>query len=252
MPKQDFILIHGWGTDAAIWTKTQEYLQKEHRVFALTLPQAINLDTYWQAVLQLIKKQDLQQVVLLGWSMGSLVALQTAKRCPEKIKALVLVSSTGKFAAESPEKASPQNYPGGIPAALVHRMEKRLIKNPSATFHDFYRLMFSPMEKSAGMDRMIMEKYLLPGQQWSVEPAIAGLKFLLACDTRGDLAEITCPVLLIHGAEDAICPLAGALFLADKLKGQMVIFPDCGHIPFLTNTSDFHKCLMEWIDAKWP
>ncbi|MEW6662223.1 MAG: alpha/beta fold hydrolase [Bacillota bacterium] len=251
MTNQDFILIHGWASDETIWLETREYLQKKHRVFALNLPHSINLDTYWQAVLQLMKNQDLKQVILMGWSMGALVALQVAKRFPENIKGLVLVSGTSKFVSETPRKDSRQDYPGGIPAVLVYRMEKRLAKNRLQTFQDFYRLMFSPQERAKGLDLEIMEKYLLQGRRWSTEEALAGLKFLLECDTRADLEAITCPVLLIHGEDDEICPLAGAAFITTKLKGQMVVFPGSGHMPFLTNSNDFYKCLMEWVDEQW-
>lgn len=242
MAPLDFIFIHGWATDQSIWRSAQDYFREKHRVFAVDLPPMVKKHTYREAVGRLIKEQGLTRVILVGWSMGSLVALQTAQKWPGVIEGLVLVSGTGKFVQE---KTGPDH--GGLSPVLVTRMKQRLVKNPGQTLEEFYLLMFSQREKAIGLERLISEKYLSQGRPWGVSEASAGLDYLLEVDCRGFLSTISCPTLILHGVEDAICPVAGAIVMQGCLpQARLVVFPGCGHMPFLTNMTEFHQCLEEW------
>ncbi|GAB6153673.1 hypothetical protein JCM17380_24230 [Desulfosporosinus burensis] len=59
------------------------------------------MHSYRDAVIELIEQKGLTRVVLVGWSMGSLVAIQVASYLLHKVQGLVLVSGTSKFLAET-------------------------------------------------------------------------------------------------------------------------------------------------------
>lgn len=247
MQPQDFVLIHGWACNQGVWQAAGEVLGVKHRVHALDLPPMVDLFSYRDSVGRLIKEQGLKKVVLVGWSMGSLVALQVAREWPDLIKGLVLVSGTGKFVRDG------NGQIGGLPSVLVTRMRKRLVKDFDRTIRDFYRLMFSSREISMELDRSITEKHLNQGRRWRVAEALAGLEYLQEVDLRRQLPEIPCPTLLIHGEHDEICPLEGAVYLRDNLpQAHLAVFPGCGHIPFLTAKEDFDQCLEGWVNRLWP
>jgi pimeloyl-[acyl-carrier protein] methyl ester esterase len=241
MAVQNLVLIHGWASDKSIWQETENYLAQKHRVYTLDLPSIKHRSSYRDAVIKLIKEKELDQVILAGWSMGALVAIQAALELPQIVQGLILVSGTGKFVSDT-------QYPGGIPAIPVIRMKKRLNKNAEQTIKDFYKLMFSDGEQTEGLTEKIITFHLEPGRTWDISEAQAGLDFLLEVDLRSELKNITCPTLLLHGEQDEICPLAGAVFIQQQMpSARLISYPGVGHIPFLTKPEDFQHDLEGWL-----
>lgn len=247
MEVQNIVLIHGWTSDESIWQDTQDYLDQRYRVYTLNLPIAKTLYSYRDAVIELIEQNGLDQVILVGWSMGALVAIQLAHQLSHKVQGLVLVSGTSRFLADS-QLTSTVAYMGGIPAALIVRMKRRLRKNYEQTITDFYKLMFSPQELAQGLAGEIIASDLRRGRTWELIEAQDGLDFLAEADVREELKEITCPTLLIHGERDEVCPIGGAEFIQRQIPcAQLIIYPGVGHIPFLTNFEVFHRALEGWL-----
>ena len=266
MAVQNIVLIHGWASDESIWQETQNYLDQRYRVYTLNLPIAKNIYSYRDAVIELIEQNDLDQVILVGWSMGTLVAIQVAHQLPHKVQGLLLVSGTSRFLADAqsgiPELGSENTvkyesfekenvteaYMGGIPAALIVRMKKRLSKNCEQTITDFYKLMFSNQEQAQGLAGEIIAKDLSRRRTCDLIEAQAGLDFLAEADVRAVLKGITCPTLLLHGEQDEICSIGGAEFIQRQIPcAQLIIYPGVGHIPFLTNFEGFHRALEGWL-----
>ncbi len=249
MAIQNIVLIHGWASDGSIWQDTQNYLEQKYPVYMLNLPMSKNIYSYRDAVIELIEHKDLYQVMLVGWSMGALIAIQVTHQLPHKVQGLLLVSGTSRFLTDS-QLTLTEPYSGGIPAALIVRMKKRLIKNREQTITDFYKLMFSPQEEAQGLAGEIIGSALSRGRTWDLIEAQAGLDFLAEADVRAELKEITCPTLLIHGEQDEICPIGGAEFIQRQIPcAQLISYPWVGHIPFLTNFKDFHRALERWLNS---
>lgn len=268
MAVQNIVLIHGWTSDESIWQETQNYLGQRYHVYTLNLPIAKNIHTYRDAVIELIEQNGLDQVILVGWSMGALVGIQVAHQLPHKVQGLVLVSGTSRFLADSqsgiPELGSKNTvkyenfeqesvtlteaYMGGIPATLIARMKKRLSNNCEQTTTNFYKLMFSSQEQAQGLAGKIIARDLSRGRTWELNEAQAGLDFLAEADVRAELKGITCPTLLLHGEQDEICPIGGAKFIQRQIPcAQLIIYPGVGHIPFLTIFEGFHRALEGWL-----
>ena len=249
MAIQNIVLIHGWASDGSIWQDTQNYLEQKYPVYMLNLPMSKNIYSYRDAVIELIEHKDLYQVMLVGWSMGALIAIQVTHQLPHKVQGLLLVSGTSRFLTDS-QLTLTEPYSGGIPAALIVRMKKRLIKNREQTITDFYKLMLSPQEEAQGLAGEIIGSALSRGRTWDLIEAQAGLDFLAEADVRAELKRITCPTLLIHGEQDEICPIGGAEFIQRQIPcAQLISYPWVGHIPFLTNFKDFHRALERWLNS---
>jgi len=258
---KNIILIHGWACDESIWQKTKNYLEQKYCLYTINLLLLKNTYSYRDAVIEMIEQKGLTKVVLVGWSMGSIVAIQVASYLLQKVQGMVLVSGTSKFIAEMPtevlgsgdsiEDTDCENnelYQGGIPSVLVTKMKKRLNKNQERTIKDFYKLMFSSKEQAQGMDDKITDNNLSCGRRWELLEAQSGLDFLMEADVREDLQNIICPTLLLHGEEDNLCPLEGAAFIKRQLSCSLLVsYPGVGHIPFLTEFRNFHLDLEEWL-----
>lgn len=71
-----------------------------------------------------------------------------------------------------------------------------------------------------------------------------GLAILQTNDLRGKLQNITQPVLLLHGDRDVITHPSAAQWMARQLKNaRLVMFPQCGHAPFLSDPEQFLTCI---------
>jgi pimeloyl-[acyl-carrier protein] methyl ester esterase len=74
----------------------------------------------------------------------------------------------------------------------------------------------------------------------------AGLQILLTTDLRGKLADISQPVLLLHGENDVITHVDAAKWMHQQLPhAKLVGFPHCGHAPFLSHPNQFITSLYD-------
>jgi pimeloyl-[acyl-carrier protein] methyl ester esterase len=162
-------------------------------------------------------------VVLLGWSLGALVALETALLAPRHVAGVVLLGATARF-CRAP------GYPCGMPARLVEAMIDRLAREPEPVVKDFCARVFVPEAVGERELRDLAETALRTG------PAAlaAGLRHLVAADCRERLPGLSAPALIVHGAEDRIIPPAAAAYLGERIPhGRLAVIDGAGHaLPF--------------------
>jgi pimeloyl-ACP methyl ester carboxylesterase len=106
-----FVLVHGAWHGSWCWKRVRKALQAQgHDVFTPTLTgvgershllsRQVNLDTHISDVENLMRWEDLSEVVLCGHSYGGCVIGGVADRVPERIRALVYLDA---FVLESGE-----------------------------------------------------------------------------------------------------------------------------------------------------
>lgn len=99
-----FVLVHGAWHGSWCWKRVRRALQSQgHEVFTPTLTgvadrshllsRAINLETHIQDVVNLIRWEELTDIVLCGHSYGGCVISGVADRLPEHIRALVYLDA---------------------------------------------------------------------------------------------------------------------------------------------------------------
>jgi pimeloyl-ACP methyl ester carboxylesterase len=100
----NFVLIHGAWHGGWCWKRVRQALQAQgHEVFTPTLTgvadrshllsRAVNLDTHIEDVVNLIRWEELSDVVLCGHSYGGCVISGVADRIPERVGALVYLDA---------------------------------------------------------------------------------------------------------------------------------------------------------------
>lgn len=166
---------------------------------------------------------------IAAWSLGGLLALRAAAELPLKVRRLVLIAATPKFAADPGS-----DWRAGWPLRVLKRMQKRLAANRQEVLRDFREAMFTEAECRVGWPDRLAEDPL-PAESWSDQALAAGLDYLTATDLRQQVGEIKVPALVIHGARDAICPVTGGFWLAERLpRAEWLEIEEAGHAPFLT------------------
>jgi pimeloyl-ACP methyl ester carboxylesterase len=96
------VFVHGWSRNRNDWDGQIDYFSEKHEVIRLDLAgygESIGNRNDWSIiafshdVMAVIEKLDLKQIVLIGHSLGAPVALETARRLPDRIVGIVAVDA---------------------------------------------------------------------------------------------------------------------------------------------------------------
>lgn len=222
------ILIHGAGHDHSVWNfQARSLARAGFRVFAPDLPghgasqgkplASIEATADW--ILALLDAMDLAEAALVGHSMGSLVALETAGRAPARVARLALVG-TGAPMPVAPVllDAAASNRPA------AHQMINQWSYTPQAQLG---------ASASPGLLQPALNLRLMERQREGVLHAD-----LAACDAyRGAheaAARVRCRTLLLCGDRDLMTPPRNLGPLREALAGsaggvRMCSLAGCGH-----------------------
>lgn len=227
-------IIHGWATNNHIWP---DLYPRAHTCY-YDAPQFPDFNHLVQTFLQFHAVTGHRRTVLIGWSLGGMLALQLANHFPEHIAKVILISSTACFTVR-------ENYPAGLSPAIVRRLSRKLSHGHRQALLDFYKLMFSPQELTTAQT---FAATLAPLMDFPIPSLIAGLDYLLKTDLRASLPDIPVPCHIIHGSADEICPPAAGQYLADHLPHAVLhMLRAAGHIPFYTRFTEFQSILEECL-----
>jgi pimeloyl-ACP methyl ester carboxylesterase len=100
--EQALVFVHCWSCDKSYWQSTIEYLSKNFTTIAIDLAGhggsglervEWTIENYAKDVAAVIKKEKLDDVVLIGHSMGGPVVLSAAKQMSDKVKALIAIDT---------------------------------------------------------------------------------------------------------------------------------------------------------------
>lgn len=215
-------LIHGWATTSAIWP---DWLltSKTHSYQSPTFPDYSHLE---REFLTFYQEQN-KPVTMIGWSLGGMLTLELAASHPDKIRKIILISSTPRFTLH-------ENYKAGLDPMIIKSLARKLTRSKLQTQADFYRLMFSTNESSW------TEAFSLQIAPFFFDIDLTtlqeGLRYLLEKDLRNLLSSIQPSCHIIHGTKDTICPPEAAQYMANALPNStLTLVPSAGHIPFYTH-----------------
>lgn len=235
-------LIHGWGMTPDVWQPMAARLVTRQTVICPTLP---GHDDAAPAPAEDWLDRLIEQLpddgALCGWSLGGQLALQVAHRAPQKCQRLILIGTSARFVAT-------ENWPQALDAATVSSFRQGFDTDPAGTLKRFIALQaLGDAARKAVTRRLTMA--LTPVNEANHRCLADGLRLLAETDLRPLLANIACPVRILHGAGDALMPMRGASAMADALpNARFSAFDDCGHAPFLAREADCAALIQSFID----
>jgi pimeloyl-ACP methyl ester carboxylesterase len=107
------LCVHGISGSCRCWDNVAEALSPQHHVLAMDLrgrglsekpASGYSVSHHCRDIDALLKHQNINQVIILGHSLGALIGLELAARFPEKVERLVLVDGGGQLTKEQREK----------------------------------------------------------------------------------------------------------------------------------------------------
>ena len=222
------IFIHGVLGDHSVWILQTRYLAHHGwNVLALDLPghcrsagePPATVEEAANFVLALMDAAGLEQAALIGHSLGSLIALETASKAPQRVSQLVLVGIA------FPMRVSPALLEASVSAPM-----KAL-----AMVNVFSRSTLAPPPSALGPGTWVYGASMALGRRVlasnrKVNVFYTGFK---ACDSYQNglqaIARVTCPVLFVLGKTDQMTPPKAAQELIKLAKDAQVVYLPGGH-----------------------
>ena len=209
------LLIHGAGASSAIWMMVLARLSRPTRAVAIDLPghgpsppaegaKPASIAGYREATGALAAALCLGRSVLVGHSMGALVALEAALAWPDKVAALVLCGAAARLP---------------VPSELL-----AVVRDEHARFPEWLaEHALSPAAKPG-----LRRAFVAAGLAATRDTILADYAAIAACDLGARLKQVACPVAWLHGADDRIVPAPAV----DDLGRHhaLAVIPNAGHI----------------------
>ena len=175
-----------------------------------------------------------QKFALVGLSMGGYIAMEIIRQAPERVTHLALLDTSTR--ADRPEQAKQRQgltdlaQEKGMQAVsdviLPHLMHPDHLTDARLTG------IVHRMALETGVDAFVRQQTAIIGRP----------------DNRPFMAEVTCPTLIVVGADDQITPLKLAQEMVDGIAGsRLEVIPKCGHLPALEQPEALNACLRDWL-----
>jgi pimeloyl-ACP methyl ester carboxylesterase len=239
-----FVLLHGLGDEADSWRHLVEPLAAYGQVVAPDLPgfgrsakprRKYDLPFLQGVVVELLEQLDVTQAILVGSSLGAVVAQSLALVQPAWLRGLVLID--GALLSRS-QRIDPGLLLFMLPG-LGEWLYTRLRKDPQAaykTLRPYYAdLDGLPQAEREFLFRRVNQRVWDDDQRSAYFSTLRNLAPYVARQQKGlpeRLAHLEMPTLILWGAEDRIMPPAnGQAAAAAQPSARFVSLPGCGHLP---------------------
>jgi 3-oxoadipate enol-lactonase len=193
--------------------------------------------TYWDSAsdcLGLMSHLEIDRAVVGGMSQGGFLSLRTALTAPERVRALILLSTAANSYTDEERAANK----GMVDMWLTVGPVDELVQAVATIIID------DPVENPKWI-----AKWQARDKSFIEEPARCLLEH---DDVRARLGEITCPALVVHGHNDQGLPMSGAEEMASLLPGcDGVVKVDGAHAPNLTNPKPVNDAILSFL-ARLP
>ncbi len=247
------LFVHGLSGRWQNWIENIPRVAQSRRVVALDLPGfgrsqlpkgRISIPAYAEALERVCDLLELDEVVLVGNSMGGAIGAEMALRFPARVERLMLVSAAAISIRDfnpAPAEAlvsALAHTPLGTPAGV------RSILGRSRARH----LAFAALVRHPTRIRIDTLCELVGGRG---APGLVGaMAAMISNELADEVGRIAAPVLIVHGRNDMLVPVADSVWLRSQIPGATLeVFEDTGHLAMLERPIRFNETLLRFAAA---
>lgn len=243
--QQEVLLLHGWGSEREVWRPLLRGLRDWANVTLVDWqpPPGPAEDALAQLVAEILALAP-PRAIYLGWSLGGQVATALAVAAPERVLALVTLTSNPRFCATG-------DWPG-LPGNTLQEFRDALLARPAETRRRFDQL----QARGAGNPRALLRQLAGIGAGHDHASLQRGLDWLAQLDMRAQLTQLQQPQLHLLTESDALLPAALQPALAGLLAGRadavvQNLGPGC-HAAALESAPAVARALRQLADLRLP
>jgi pimeloyl-ACP methyl ester carboxylesterase len=233
------IFVHGWANDRTIWDTQVAHFSQKYEVINLDLPgfgesgnerEEFTIESYGDDVATIIQQRNLEQAVLVGFSMGGPVVIEAAIRVPGQVAGVVLVDDLHDVEAKTPPEAIGDAVAFYLDVVTNPTNEKLVsggfyTKDTEAAFNRIAAIL-------EGGPRVGWRESILDAARWVNEDCIESI------------SRVQAPIISINSD---LRPTDVEAFRKYVPSYQVKIVPDTGHLVMWDAPDAFNQMLEESI-----
>jgi non-heme chloroperoxidase len=255
---QAVVFHHAWPLSSDDWdAQLMYFVSRGYRVIAhdrrghgrsSQTATGNDMDTYAADVAQLAANLDLRNAIHVGHSTGGgEVARYVARHgSGGRVAKAVLIGAVPPVMVKSAKNpgGTPLEVFDGFRAALAANRAQFFLDVPSGPFYGFNR-------PGAKVSQGVIENWWRQGMMGGAKAHYDCIKAFSETDFTEDLKAITVPVLIMHGDDDQIVPIADSALLSAKLvkNGTLKVYPGLPHGMCTTHPEVINPDLLSFFKA---
>ena len=254
---QPVVFHHGWPLSADDWDAQMMFFRLQgYRVIAhdrrghgrsTQTDTGNEMDTYAADVIALAEVLDLKNAIHVGHSTGGgEVAHYVARAKPGRVAKAVLIG------AVPPTMLKTAANPGGLPIEVFDSFRAALVANRAQFYRDVAAGPFYGFNRpGAKVSQGLVDNWWRQGMEGGAKAHYDCIEAFSETDFTDDLKKIDVPVLILHGEDDQIVPIADSAHLAIKLlkKGTLKTYPGLPHGMASTHPEVINADLLAFFKA---
>ena len=230
------IVLHGLMGALSNFDKTfAHFSSKGYKVLIPELPLytlpliKTNVKNLAKFLRDFIAFKELEDVILLGNSLGGHIALYYTKHFPEDVGGLVLTGSSGLY-----EKSMGDSYPKRGNYEYIEQKTKDVFYDPNVATKE-----------------LIDQVYTIVNNRNSVIKTLAIAKSAIRHNMAKDLPNMHVPACLIWGKQDHVTPPEVAEDFHELLPDSDLFWIDrCGPAAMMETPDEFNSILENWFKSR--
>jgi non-heme chloroperoxidase len=252
---QPVVFHHAWPLSADDWdNQMMFFLNEGYRVVAhdrrghgrsSQTDSGNDMDTYAADMKELVEHLDLKHAVHIGHSTGGgEVAHYVARAEPGRVEKAVLIGAVPPIMLKS------ETNPGGTPIEVFDAYRAGVAGNraqvyldiASGPFYGFNRTGVQPIDG-------VIRNWWRQGMMGGIKAHYDCIKAFSETDFTEDMKSIDVPVLLLHGDDDQVVPIADSALIGIKLlkHGALKVYPGLPHGMATTHAEQINADLLAFI-----
>ncbi|MEJ2393864.1 MAG: pimeloyl-ACP methyl ester esterase BioH [Candidatus Thiodiazotropha sp.] len=241
----DLVMLHGWGMNSSVWADFAHELASDYRVTLIDLPGHGHSPFRGQQALAGWAADCLAvappKAIWLGWSLGSMVALQAAHLAPERVTGVMVVAGMPRF-------VQGEDWPHAMAPRTLDLFIQALGDDHSKALERFLALQMLGSDMAQENVRRLKQR-LRERPDPHPEALEAGLDLLKFADLRPTLSQLTCPTAWLYGDRDTLAPCKASELLPDWLPEVATeVIPGAAHTPFLSHPAETRRAVSRFLE----
>ncbi len=237
------LFLHGIGGNRDSFAADLPRLAQAWRALAWDMPGygasppilPLTFEALAQAVIAVLDAESADKAVLVGHSLGGMIAQETAARFPRRVSGLVLFATSAAFG-------------GKDDAFKTEFLAQRLApleagKTMPDIAEDLTKALLGPSPPEAARRRAIASMGAIPEASYR-----AALECIVTFDRRADLARIACPALALAAEHDRLAPPKTMERMAARIPGAAYrSLAGTGHLANFEEPAAFAAVIDEFL-----
>ncbi len=241
------VFLHGWTMEGCIFDDVVARLSDRFECFSPDLPghgcasnsYPLTIDGAADFLRACLREHALEHPVLVGWSLGAMVAWNFARRFSEvPLAGIVSIDMSPKIINGDNWELGIRGLDGAKNQKALSLMQEDWLAYTGRVNANTFASGTQPHQRTHTI--MCRQRPFAMAAMW---------QSLSQADERGTIADLPCPMLVISGARSRIYSSQMARFLVDSaLMADEVVFENSGHAPLLEEPELFARVVSTWVE----